>query len=290
MNYKHLSQIERYQIASLMKAKHSITQIASLVGRHKSTISRELRRNAGSRGYRPKQASELAIERSEQSRNAYTVAPWVKEQASALLRLQWSPEQVASRLPVSHETLYQHVYADKTQGGTLWKNLRCQKQKRKRYASGRDRRGQIPNRRRLSERPAHIEGRKQVGHWECDTVIGANHKQAIVTVVERKSGYAVIAKVSNKTADLVSHAIIKALTPFEARVKTITYDNGKEFCGHGLVDAALNSTGYFARPFASWERGSNKNFNGLLLQYVPKKRPMKYNKDEEIKNDRKQVQ
>ena len=266
-----------------MKAQHSITQIASLIGRHKSTISRELRRNAGSRGYRPKQASELAIERSEQSRNAYTVAPWVKEQASALLRLQWSPEQVASRLPVSHETLYQHVYADKTQGGNLWKNLRCQKQKRKRYASGQDRRGQIPNRRPLSERPAHVEGRKQVGHWECDTVIGANHKQAIVTVVERKSGYAVMAKVSNKTVDLVSQAIIKALTPFEARVKTLTYDNGKEFCGHALIDEALRSTGYFARPFASWERGSNENFNGLLRQYVPKKRPMKNINDEEIK-------
>ena len=283
MNYKHLSQIERSQIAGLMKAQHSITQIASLIGRHKSTISRELRRNAGSRGYRPKQASELAIERSEQSRNAYTVAPWVKEQASALVRLQWSPEQVASRLPVSHETLYQHVYADKTQGGNLWKNLRCQKQKRKRYASGRDRRGQIPNRRPLSERPAHVEGRKQVGHWECDTVIGANHKQAIVTVVERKSGYAVMAKVSNKTVDLVSQAIIKALTPFEARVKTLTYDNGKEFCAHALIEVALKSTGYFARPFASWERGSNENFNGLLRQYVPKKRPMKNINDEEIK-------
>jgi IS30 family transposase len=188
MNYKHFRQIERSQIVYLMKAQRSITQIASLVGRHKFTISRKLSLNASSCGYRPKQASELAIERAEQSRNAYRVAPWVKEQASALLRLQWSPEQVASRLPVSHETLYQHVYADKTQGGNLWKNLRFQKQKRKRYASGRDRRGQIPSRRPLSERPAHIEGRKQVGHWECDTVIGANHKQAIVKMVERKSG------------------------------------------------------------------------------------------------------
>ena len=273
MNYKYLSQIERYQIASLMKAQHSITQIASLIGRHKSTISRELRRNAGSRGYRPKQASELAIERSEQSRNAYTVAPWVKEQASALLRLQWSPKQVASRLPVSHETLHQHVYADKTQGGTLRKNLRCQKEKIKRHASGRDRRGQIPERRPLTERPAHVEGRKQVGHWECDTVIGANQKQAIVTVVERKSGYAVIAKLSNKTVDLVRQAIIKALT----------YDNGKEFCGHALIDEALKSTRYFARPFASWERGGNENFNGLLHEFVPKKRPMKNINDEEIK-------
>ena len=227
MNYKHPSQIERYQIHSLMKAQHNITQIAQLLGRDKSTISRELRRNAGCRGYRAKQACELACKRSESSRNASTVAPWVKEQASALLRLQWSPEQVANCLPVSHETLYQYVYADKTQGGTLWKNLRCQKQKRKRYASGLDRRGQILNRWPLSERPAHIEGRKQVGHWECDTVIGANHKQAIVTVVERKSGYAVIAKVSNKTAGLLSQAIIKALTPFEARVKTLAYYSGK---------------------------------------------------------------
>ena len=266
-----------------MKAQHNITQIAVLLGRNKSTISRELHRNAGSRGYRPKQACELAAQRSESSRNASTLAPWVKEQANVLLKLQWSPEQIAGKLPVSHETLYLHVYADKAHGGNLWKNLRCQKQKRKRYASGRDRRGQIPNRRPLSERPAHIEGRKQVGHWECDTVIGANHKQAIVTVVERKSGFAVMAKVSNKTADLVGSAIIDALTPFEARVKTLTYDNGKEFCGHAKIDEALGSTGYFARPFASWERGSNENFNGLLRQYVPKKRNMANITDEEIK-------
>ena len=266
-----------------MKAQLNITQIADLLGRSKSTISRELQRNSGSRGYRPKQACELSRERAQGSRNAAVVAPWVLQQANALLEVQWSPEQIAGKLPVSHETLYQHVYADKAKGGRLWKNLRCQKQKRKRYASGRERRGQIPKRRPLSQRPAHIEGRKQVGHWECDTVIGANHKHAIVTVVERKSGYAVIARVSNKTADLVGGAIIKALKPFQAKVKTLTYDNGREFCGHAKIDEALGSTGYFARPFASWERGSNENFNGLLRQYVPKKRPMANITDEEIK-------
>jgi len=248
MNSKHLSQIERYQIHSLMKAQHNITQIARLLGRDKSTISRELSLNAGCRGYKAKQACELACKRSESSRNANTLAPWVKEQASALLRLQWSPEQIAGKLPVSHESLYLHVCADKAHGGTLWKNLRCQKQKRKHSASVRDRRGQIPKRRPLSERPAHIEGRQQVGHSECDTVIGANHKQAIVTLVERKSGYAVMAKVSNKTADLVSAAVIEALNPL--KVKTLTYDNGKEFSGHARIDEALCSTGYFARPFA----------------------------------------
>ena len=289
MSCKRFSQIDRYQVASLMKAQHSITQIANLIGRHKSMISRELRRNAGARGYRPKQASELAIDQSKQSRTTFTVAPWVKEHARALLRSQWSSEQIVSRLPVSQETLYPHVYADKTQGDTLLMNLRCQKQKRKRYCSGPDRRGQIPNRRLMSERPAHIEVRKQVGHGECNAVIGANHKPAIVTVVERRSGYTVMVKVSNKTVDLVSEAIIKAHPPLWARGKTPTYNNGKEFCGHALIDGVLKSTSYFARPFGSRGRGCNvdlgfcHNVNGLLLQYVLKKRPIKNINDEKIK-------
>ncbi len=283
MTYKHLSQAERYQIHALMKAGHDQSQIAKLLDRHKSTISRELSRNTGSRGYRPKQACEMSADRAQNSRNASTVAPWVKEQANALLRVQWSPEQIASQLPISHETVYQHVYADKAQGGALWKNLRCQKQKRKRYAGGRERRGQIPNRRPLSDRPLHIEARKQVGHWECDTVIGANHKGAVVTMVERKSGYAVMAKVTNKTSALVSSAIVDKLQPLAARVKTLTFDNGKEFAGHAYIDEQLQSTAYFARPFASWERGSNENLNGLLRQYVPKKRAMSTVTDKEIR-------
>ena len=283
MTYKHLSQAERYQIHALMKAGHDQSQIAKLLDRHKSTISRELSRNTGSRGYRPKQACEMSADRAQNSRNASTVAPWVKEQANALLRVQWSPEQIASQLPISHETVYQHVYADKAQGGALWKNLRCQKQKRKRYAGGRERRGQIPNRRPLSDRPLHIEARKQVGHWECDTVIGANHKGAVVTMVERKSGYAVMAKVTNKTSALVSSAIVDKLQPLAARVKTLTFDNGKEFAGHAYIDEQLQSTAYFSRPFASWERGSNENLNGLLRQYVPKKRAMSTVTDKEIR-------
>ena len=283
MTYKHLSQAERYQIHALMKAGHDQSQIAKLLDRHKSTISRELSRNTGSRGYRPKQACEMSADRAQNSRNASTVAPWVKEQANALLRVQWSPEKIASQLPISHETVYQHVYADKAQGGALWKNLRCQKQKRKRYAGGRERRGQIPNRRPLSDRPLHIEARKQVGHWECDTVIGANHKGAVVTMVERKSGYAVMAKVTNKTSALVSSAIVDKLQPLAARVKTLTFDNGKEFAGHAYIDEQLQSTAYFARPFASWERGSNENLNGLLRQYVPKKRAMSTVTDKEIR-------
>ena len=150
-----------------MKAGLNQSEIAKVLERHKSSIRRELARNRGAKGYRPNQACELAAKRSERNRNACKVAPWVRFQASQLLQLQWSPKHIAARLPISHETLYQHVYADKAQGGVLWKRLRCQKQKRKRYASGRDRRGQIPNRKPLRERPLHIEARRQVGHWEC---------------------------------------------------------------------------------------------------------------------------
>lgn len=283
MNYQHLSQLERYQISALMKAGQNQQQIAQILGRHKSTISREISRNSGQRGYRPKQAELLSQERAQSCRNAREVEPAVLEQAGFYLGLQWSPEQIAARLAVSHETVYRHVYADKAAGGQLWRHLRCQKKRRKRYASGRDRRGQIPGRRSIHDRPASVEGRKRIGHWEGDTVIGAGHQQAIVTMVERKSGFAVIAKVPRKTSDQVSAAIISRLKPVAQRVNTITYDNGKEFADHAVTDKALCSTTYFADPFASWQRGSNENFNGLLRQYIPKKRPLTTVTEEELK-------
>jgi transposase, IS30 family len=282
MNYKHLSHHERYQIYALLRAGQTQSKIASILGRHKSTISRELKLGTGLCNYRPKQACALAAKRAKSSRNASQIAPWVLTMASHMLNLQWSPVQIAGKLPISHETLYLRIYADQAHKGQLYKNLRCQKKRRKRYGAGYERRGQIIGRRSIAERPAHIESRSQIGHWEADTVIGVNHQQAIVTLVERKSGYAVIAKVQNKTAKLVSKAIVKLLEPFKAKVKTLTYDNGKEFAKHAWVDKKLSSTGYFARPYCSWQRGSNENFNGLLRQYVPKKRLMSTVTDEEI--------
>jgi len=283
MTYKHLSQEERYQIYILMSAGNSQQQIAELLGRHKSTISREIARNTGGRGYRPRQACLLAQERSLGSRNASQITAKQWSETVDYLHGKWSPEQIANQVGISHETIYRHVYADKATGGSLWKELRCQKKRRKRYASGQDRRGQIIGRRPISERPAYIEERSQVGHWEGDTVIGANHKQAIVTLVERKSGYAVLSKVTNKTSDLVGNAIINELQSFTPLVKTMTFDNGKEFAEHQRMDKELQSTTYFADPFASWQRGSNENFNGLLRQYIPKKRPLSTVTQEEIK-------
>lgn len=283
MTYTHLSQTERYQIQALMKAGQTQIEIARILGRHKSTISRELARGSGRRGYRPRQAQNLCLERSACSRNASRIWPEIWHSAQALLDLQWSPEQIASQLPISHETIYQKVYADKAQGGHLWRSLRCQKKRRKRYASGQERRGQIPDRRSIAERPEAIERRGRIGHWEGDTVIGAAHQHAIVTLVERKSGFAVATKVDRKTAEQVSAAIVERLKPMAARVKTITYDNGKEFAAHKAIDQSLGSTAYFADPFASWQRGSNENYNGLLRQYIPKNRHLSTVSEEELR-------
>ena len=158
--YKHLSREERYQIHSLLKANQTISEIARLLGRHRSTIGRELSRGRGQRGYRAEQATW----RAQSSRNARRIDAKVWADVAFYLGVQWSPEQIASKLEVSHESVYLHVYADKAAGGALHKNLRSHKPRRKRHLCGRDRRGQIPNRRAISHRPAHIEMRKKIGH------------------------------------------------------------------------------------------------------------------------------
>ena len=282
MTYHHLSREERYQISVLLKEGLTQSQIAANLRRHKATISREIARNSGLRSYRPRQASILASSRSINSRNTRRIDPSDWLSAEAFLKRQWSPEQIAAEVPISHETIYRHIYADKALGGVLYKHLRCQKKRRKRYAGGRDRRGQIIGRRPISERPKHIEKRRQIGHWEGDTVIGKGHKQAIVSLVERKSGYAVLAKVENKTADLVSNAIINRLKSLATKVRTLTYDNGKEFADHASIDQALGSISYFADPYSSWQRGSNENLNGLIRQYIPKSRPLSTVSDAEL--------
>jgi IS30 family transposase len=269
-----LTQEERYQIYALLKAGHTQTEIARVIGRDKSTISRELRRNQGKRGYRPKQAQQKAQQRRQEAvRSRITEAQWTR--VDELLREDWSPEQVSEWLAseedlhVSHEWLYQHIYADKRQGGDLYKHLRCQKLRRKRYGSY-DRRGQIKDRVSIEERPAVVERRSRIGDWEADTVIGRPGGAVLVTLVERKTRHSVFVLAPDKSAEAVKEAIVNALQPLAAQVKTITYDNGKEFAYHTAVAEALDAKGYFAHPYHSWERGLNENTNGLIRQYLPK--------------------
>jgi transposase, IS30 family len=280
MSYTHLSLDERYQISFLLQTQHNIRAIANNMNRSPSTISREIMRNSVSGKYQAIRAHELYADR--QSLNAYTIPDDLWGKVCDKLSIQQSPEQIAGQLRISHEVIYQRIYQDKANGGALHKNLRCQKKKRKRYGSGQDRRGQMPNICRIQERPEHVERRLQVGHWEGDTVIGRNHQQAVVTLVERRSGYALIEKVENKTAELVTKAIIGMLGKVSKRVKSITFDNGKEFAWHGEIAKALKCKTYFADPYRSWQRGSNENYNGLLRQYIPKLRRMEEIEKEEL--------
>jgi len=181
-----------------------------------------------------------------------------------------------------HETIYRLISVDKAEGGSLYQQLRCQKKRKKHYVRGREHRGQIVDRRPTSERLNHIEGPTQIGHQEGDTVIRVAHWQAIVTLVERKSACALIAKVNNKTSELVSRAIYNKLEGIAPFVKTLTFDTGKEFAEHARIDQSLKLTAYFVELFASWQRGFNMNFNDLLYQYIPKERPLSTLTDKEL--------
>lgn len=272
--YTQLTQEQRYQIYALMKAEHNQSEIAAIVGVDKSTISREVRRNRGLRGYRPQQAHELA-----QHRRHAKAQPRISSEhwclVERLLREDWSPEQISLWLTeeghptVSHEWVYRYILQDKAQDGDLHQHLRCQKQRKKRYGSY-DRRGQLCNRTSIEERPAIVARRARIGDWELDTVIGKGHKQALVSLTERKSRLALFAKVPNKGAEVVKQAILKLLAPLADYVHTLTSDNGKEFAHHKAIAEALDADFYFAHPYASWERGLNENTNGLIRQYFPK--------------------
>lgn len=274
-HYTQLTSGQRYQISALLKTSQSLTKIAEVIGVHKSTVSREIQRNKGLRGYQPNQAQQFAESRHKQkSKRCLTELHWAI--IEDYLKLDWSPEQISGRLAVcklfsvSHERIYQHIYADKACGGTLHRHLRRKKKYGKRI-NGKSPRGQIPHRISIDERPSVVDTKERVGDWEVDTVIGKGHKQAIVSLVERKTKTTLIRKVEKRTADNVKNAIISMLKPFKGLVHTITADNGKEFAMHREIAKELKTDFYFAHPYASWERGLNENTNGLIRQYFPKK-------------------
>lgn len=272
--YTQLTREQRYQISALMKAGLRQSEIAPIVGVHRSTISREVRRNRGLRGYRPKQAHHFA-----EIRRAGAVHPRISSGTWAMvkrfLRNDWSPEQISAWLlsehqtTVSHEWIYQFILTNKRQGGDLHQHLRCKKQRRKRYGST-NYRGRLLNRVSIDQRPKIVETRSRIGDWELDTIIGKGHKQALVSLTERKTRLTLLAKVQRKSAELVSWSIQRLLEPIASKVLTLTSDNGKEFARHQEIATALKAKFYFAHPYSSWERGLNENTNGLIRQYFPK--------------------
>ena len=276
MKYKQLTLEQRYQLSALLKSQMSQRCIATALGVHESTISRELKRNRGKRGYRPKQANDFALTRRYHSAKAVKWTPSLQSQVVSKLKQQWSPEQIANVLLcqgdhcISHERIYQFIWADKQEGGQLYRRLRCSHRKHRRRYGSHDHRGKIAHRVGIEKRPKIVDKRVRIGDWEIDTLIGKRHQGAIVSIVERKSLFTLLAKVSAKQAKKVSRQTIKLLTPYQSLVHTVTGDNGQEFSDHQTIAKALSAQFYFADPYCSWQRGTNENTNGLVRQYLPK--------------------
>ena len=275
--YSQLTSEQRYQIYALLKAGHLQTEVAQIVDKHKSTISREILRNSGARGYRPIQAQRLCEQRKQgRYKGRFSATDWHLIEY-LLSEHQWSPEQISLRLKedgileISHERIYQHIILDKHTGGDLYTYLRERVKRRKRYGSGKERRGRISNQVSIDERPKAVDARDEPGaDWEGDLIIGSRHKQAIVTLVDRSTRYTFLAKVPFKTALAVQQAICSCLSSVKQLFRSCTLDNGKEFALHEKISEKLGGQVYFAHPYSSWERGTNENTNGLIRQYFPK--------------------
>lgn len=276
MAYNQLSYEQRNEIKAYLKLGLKMVFIAHLIGVHKSTISRELKRNSGLRGYRPKQAQHKANLRRKNSRKNSRFTEAVKQQVEFYIKQDWSPEQISGYLAlaedihISHETIYQYIWTDKRNGGSLYKHLRWSHKKRRKRYGNRDRRGQIKDRVSIDERPPVVEKKARIGDWEVDTIIGKNHQGALVTAVERKTMFTCINYVPSKSAEMVTTALAQMLLPFKKQILTITVDNGKEFALHQKIAEALEANVYFAHPYHAWERGLNEHINGLIRQYFPK--------------------
>lgn len=280
--YNQLTEQERYTVGVLRRQGLSGRAIARLLDRSPSTISREVRRNAchaTDGAYRPSKAQERTNGRRRSSRQVCHHGDEVYARIEALLRHeQWSPEQIAGELArtgtarISAMTIYRHVQADMRAGGTLRRELRHGRKRRRKRTPGLEKRGRLQGKPMIDSRPTMIEQRDIPGHWEGDTVMGATGERAcLLTLVERSTGLALVAKLAHRTTTAVNRAALQLITRSGLPFKTITWDNGTEFHGYRALDEATGVQSYFAYPHRPWQRGSNENFNGLLRQYVPKR-------------------
>ena len=275
--YHQLTREQRYQIAALLQTGCNQSEIARCLDVHKSTISRELRRNGNRtrRGYLPRHAHLLALaRRSGKTGRRLTPRHWAE--VHRLVRLDWSPEQIAGRAEaegafrVSPEWIYQHLLHDQRHGGDLHRHLRCRKIRRKRYGKARRVRGAIAGRVGIAERPAVVATRRRLGDWEGDTLAGNRWRTGVLTLIERKSRFTRLGRLSNKSASVTASVVTRRLKPLASRVRTLTVDNGQEFARHQRITARLRAPVYFADAYAPWQRGTVENVNGLLRQYFPK--------------------
>ena len=279
-NYTHISNSQRIELAALHRNGLSVSKIAKQLNLHRSTVYRELKRNSRPRGsYDASYANNQTEIRKERfSKNRKLTSQMIEIIKEKLENQQWSPEQIngycfQNNIPmVSHERIYQYIYHDKENGGSLFKHLRTgQKKYKKRYGKYKNPKIIIKNKVSIDLRPKITNSKQRYGDWEIDTIIGKNHNGAIVTVVERKSSFILLRKLKGKNAKELAKETIRLMMPFKELVHSITSDNGTEFAKHEYIAQKLNAQFYFAHPYSSWERGLSEYSNKLIRQYVPKK-------------------
>lgn len=275
----HLTSSQRYTIATMKNKGHSQKSIAQVIGKDKSVVSRELKRNRDLRSgeYRSDLADRKYAERQKLKRKKKYFTEAIKAEVDIGLEQKLSPEQIVGLAKrkgkecVSHERIYQYIWADKKAGGNLYEHLRTRGKKYRKRGNSKDKRGKIQGRIDISERPQIVEQRERFGDFEIDTIIGKNHKGAIVTINDRATGLLKMRILESKNAEILADKTIEVLKPYQEVLHTITSDNGKEFAAHQKIAEALKCDFYFAKPYHSWQRGSNENLNGLIRQYIPKK-------------------
>lgn len=279
---------DRFKIETLYNAGQNANQIAIQLGRHKSTISRELSRNSVDGVYKHDNAEKLTKQRkSSCGRIKLTEDNWTF--VRSLIYLKWSPEQISGWLKenpgigfyVSDQWIYEYIRENQANGGDLYVELRRQGRP---YRNGKFRpyKGKIKDRISIEERPEVVNRRIRIGDWEVDSVIGKLNKSSLVTLVERVSRYTVIIRVNSKEADVVAQAIVDRAKELNLPLKTITGDNGTEFAEHKQIAEKLGIDFYFTHPYSSWEKGTNENTNGLIRQYFPKGTDFNHISDESI--------
>jgi IS30 family transposase len=278
MGYHQLTSRERYLIAEHKSMGKSLREIGQALCRSASTISRELRRNAcrSDGRYRVDRAQSYAKARRSRCRRGTHFGKAEVAQVHRLVQQRWSPEQVSwrlrkqGRLRIGTTTIYRWLARDKVQGGSSWLQTR---QLSRGYRKGyrvEDRRGRMGGKTPISDRPQHVEDRSEVGHYEGDTVMGRDGRHCVLTLVERKTRRTRILKLPARQAAEVNQALIKEVRSGRLKMKSLTLDNGTEFHGFKELQDKLGIKVYFARPYHSWERGTNENTNGLIRQYLPK--------------------
>jgi len=272
--YSRLCAADRKVIYKMNKAGFGQAEIGRTIGCAQSTVSKELSRNKGKRGYRNKQADDLAKERQKsKATRPKIIVGEIKSEVEARLLVKHSPDQISKKLAldglkVSHETIYQYVLCDRKNGGDLWRQLRINGTRRYQRRNKVGRGEKIKGRVDIDDRPPEVAQRIRYGDWEADLIQGASGSGFLLSLYERKSRVGKLFKLKGKESDAVAIGIIMTLRNFD--VKTITYDNGLEFAKHGFVNDHLESESYFCKPYSSWEKGGVENYNGLVRQYFPK--------------------